>query len=338
MQTLTDRSMDKTMWLFHIFAAVCIFVLSGMLPGSAGAQGFPNRAIRFVMPAAAGSGGDTVVRTVAGKLSEMWGQQIVVDNRPGANLIIGTDIVAKAKPDGYTWIMGQTASLAINPALYAKLPYDAAKDFDPVTQLTKYGYVLVVHPSVPVKSVKEFIALARARPGELAYSSSGLGASQHLAGELFQFMTGVRMIHVAYKGGAPAEVAVVAGEVAALFNTELQAIPFVRAGRLRALGVTLPRRSGSMPDIPTIAEAGVPGYELDAWQSIMVPAGTPREIINRIYEDTKKVLAMPDVRQRLTVQGGNELIGSSPEEFARMLRSETSKYASLIRDTNVPKQ
>ena len=332
------RSKQRTLRPLRVIGAVCVVALSGMLAGLAGAQGFPNRAIRFVMPYPAGSGGDTVVRTIAAKLAEMWGQQIVVDNRPGANGIIGTDIVAKAKPDGYTWVMGQTATMAVNPVLYSKLPYDATKDFEPVTQLTIYGYVLVVHPSVPVKSVKEFIALARARPGELAYSSSGLGGSQHLAGELFQLMTGVRLNHVTYKGGAPAEVAVIAGEVGALFDTEVTAIPLVQAGRLRPLGVTLRKRSISMPDIPTIAEAGVPGYVLDAWQSIMVPAGTPREIVNRIYEDTKKVLAMPDVRERLIDKGGMELIGSSPDEITRMLRSEAVKYAKLIKDTNVPKQ
>ena len=322
----------------RIVAALCVLVLSQTLPGAATAQGFPNRPIRFVMPFAAGSGGDIVVRTIAGKLAEMWGQQIVVDNRPGANGIIGTDNAAKSKPDGYTWVMGQTATLSVNPALYSKLPYDATRDFDPVTQLTIYGYVLVVHPSIPVRSVKEFIALARARPAQVTYSSSGLGGSQHLAGELFQLMTAVRMTNVTYKGGAPAEVAVVAGEVAALFDTVITARPFVQAGRLRALGQTTRTRSSSMPDVPTIAEAGVPGYELDAWQSINVPAGTPREIVNRIYEDTKKVLAMPDVRLRLVDQGGFELIGSSPEEFARALRGEAEKYARLIRETNIPKQ
>jgi tripartite-type tricarboxylate transporter receptor subunit TctC len=198
--------------------------------------------------------------------------------------------------------------------------------------------VLVVHPSIPVKTVKEFIALGRAKPAQLTYSSSGIGGSQHLAGELFQFMTGARLNHISYKGGAPAEVAVVAGEVAALFDTVITALPFVKAGRLRPLGVTLRTRSSAMPDVPTIAEAGVPGYELDAWQSIVVPAGTPREIINKIHEDTKKVLAMPDVRYSLIDQGTFELIGSSPDEFAKMLRSEQAKYAKLIKDTNIPRQ
>lgn len=309
-----------------------------MLSSLAGAQGFPNRPVRFVVPATAGAAGDIVVRTVAVKLSEMWGQQIVVENRPGANLIIGTENVAKSKPDGYSWIMGQTASLAINPALYAKLPYDAAKDFDPVTQLTSYGYMLVVHPSLPVRNVKEFIALGRSRPGEIVYGSSGIGGSNHLTAELFRVMTGVSMNHVTYKGGAPALFALLSGEVAVVFDALITAIPLAKSGRLRGLGVTLGKRSGSIPEMPTIAEAGVPGYELDAWQSINVPAGTPREIINRIYEDTRKVLAMPDVRLKLIDQGGNELIGSSPEEFARALRSETAKYAKLIKDANIPKQ
>ena len=240
------------------------------------AQTYPVRPVRLVVPLAPAGAGDIVARTVAAKLSELWSQQIVIDNRPGANTIIGTDLVAKARPDGYTWLLGVQGSLAINPASYAKLPYDAVKDFDPVTQLTTYGYVLVVHPALPVKTVADLIALAREKPGQLAYGTSGNGGSNHLAGESFRLATRIKLNAIPYKGSAPALTALLSGDVPVMFDTLITSIPLLKAGRLRALGVTLPRRSQSLPDVPTIAEAGVPGYEFTAWQSIVVPAGTDR--------------------------------------------------------------
>jgi len=288
-----------------------------------------------VVPLAPAGAGDIVARTVAAKLSELWGQQIVIDNRPGANTIIGTDLVAKAKPDGYTWLLGVQGSLAINPASYPGLPYDAEKDFDAVTQMTLYGYVLVVHPALPVKTVAELIALARARPGQLAYGTSGNGGSNHLAGESFRLASGIKLNAIPYKGSAPALTALLSGDVPFMFDTLITSIPLVKAGRLRALGVTLPRRSASLPDVPTIAEAGLRGYEFSAWQSVVVPAGTDKAIISRIQADVVKVLGMPDVRRKLIDEGANELIGSTPEALARLIRTDIQKYRKLIADSGI---
>ena len=301
----------------------------------AGAQNYPSRPIRFVVPLAPAGAGDIVARTVAAKLSESWGQQIVIDNRPGANTIIGTDLVAKSKPDGYTWLLGVQGSLAINPATYPSLPYDPEKDFDAVTQMTVYGYVLVVHPALPVKSVADLIALARSRPAELAYGTSGNGGSNHLAGESFRLAAGIRLNAIPYKGSAPALTALLAGDVPLMFDTLITSIPLLKAGRLRALGVTLPKRSRSLPDVPTIAEAGLRGYEFTAWQAIVVPAGTDKAIIGKIHADTIKVLALPDVKRKLVDEGANELIGSPPDALARLVHSDIQKYRKLIADSGI---
>ena len=299
------------------------------------AQSYPGRAIRFVAPLAPAGAGDIVARTVAAKLSEMWGQQIVIDNRPGANTIIGTDLVAKARPDGYTWLLGVQGSLVINPVSYSRLAYDPEKDFDPVTQMTVYGYVLVVHPALPVKSVAELIALARARPAQLAYGTSGNGGSNHLAGESFRLASGVTMNAIPYKGSAPALTALLSGDVPLMFDTLITSIPLLKAGRLRALGVTLPRRSPSLPEVPTIAEAGLRGFEFTAWQSIVVPAGTDKAIIAKIYADVARVLAMPDVRHKLVDEGANELVGSTPEALGRLIHTDIRKYRKLYADAGI---
>jgi len=297
---------------------------------SALAQNYPDRAIRYVVPFAAGGAGDLVARAVSARLSKLWGQQIIVDNRPGANGIIGTDLVAKSKPDGYTWVLGVTATIAVNPFMYAKLPYDANKDLAPVSQFTSYGYLLVVHPTIPAKNVKELIALGRAHPDQLSFATSGVGGSNHLAGELFKLMTGIKMKDVPFKGSGPALIALMAGEIPMMFDPLLTTIPHIGSGRLRAIGITLPKRSSSVPNIPTIAESGLPGYDIDAWQSVLVPAGTDRAIVNKISADVKKVLAMPDIRKQLIDEGGNELIGSAPEEFARVIASDQAKYRKLV--------
>ncbi len=312
-----------------------LWIAAGLWAATAAAQNFPNRPIRFVVPLAPAGAGDIVARTVGAKLAEMWSQQIVIDNRPGANTIIGTDLVAKSKPDGYTWLLGVQGSLAINPATYQSLPYDAEKDFDPVTQMTLYGYVLVVHPALPAKTVSEFIGLARSRPGQLAYGTSGNGGSNHLAGESFRLATNIKLNAIPYKGSAPALTALLSGDVPVMFDTLITSIPLVKAGRLRALGVTLPRRSSSMPDVPTIAEAGVRGYEFTAWQSIVVPAGTDKAIVNRIQTDVIKVLASPDVKRKLVDEGANELIGSTPDALARQIRNDIQRYRKLIADSGI---
>jgi len=317
-----------------VVRSICaILAVLGSVP--AAAQNYPSRPIRFVVPLAPAGAGDIVARTVAAKLSESWGQQIVIDNRPGANTIIGTDLVAKSKPDGYTWLLGVQGSLAINPATYPSLPYDPEKDFDAVTQMTVYGYVLVVHPALPVKSVAELIALARSRPGELAYGTSGNGGSNHLAGESFRLAAGIRLNAIPYKGSAPALTALLAGDVPLMFDTLITSIPLLKAGRLRALGVTLPKRSASLPDVPTIAEAGLRGYEFTAWQAIVVPAGTDKAVIGKIHADTIKVLALPDVKRKLVDEGANELIGSPPDALARLVHSDIQKYRKLIADSGI---
>lgn len=317
-------------------AAVILPQLAAAIHGTAAqAQSYPVRPVRFIVALAPGGAGDIVARTVAGKLSELWGQQVLIDNRPGANTIIGTEIAAKSKPDGYTWLLAVQGSHAINPATYAKLPYDALNDFEPVTQLTAYGYVLVVHPSMPVRSVGDLIALAKTRPGELTYGTSGAGGSNHLAGELFRLSTGVRLIAVPYKGSAPALTAFLSGELAMMFDTLITAIPHIRSGRIRALGVTLAKRSASLPQVPTIAEGGVAGYRFDAWQGIVMPAGVARELPAKIHADVVKVLALPEVRQALVVQGANELVGSAPEQFAVHIRGEIQRYRKLVKDAEI---
>ena len=302
------------------------------------AQSYPTRPVRFVVPLAPGGAGDIVARTVAAKLSDVWGGQVIIDNRGGANTIIGTDFVAKAKPDGYTWLLGVQGSLAINPAFYTKLPYDAVNDFDPVTQMTRYGYVLVVHPALPVKRTSELVALARTRPGDLAYGTSGTGGSNHLAGELFRLMTGVKMNAIPYKGSAPALTALLSGEVQLMFDTMITSIPLIKSGRVHALAVSLPKRSPSLPNVPTLAESGVPGYRFDAWQAIVVPAGTPKDIVRRIQQDVVRVLAMPDVRRVLVDEGANEIVGSTPEEFGSHIRSEIERYRKLIAEAGIERQ
>ena len=302
------------------------------------AQTYPTRPVRFVVPLSPGGAGDIVARTVAAKISESWGTQVIIDNRGGANTIIGTEYVAKSKPDGYTWLLGVQGSLAINPAFYSKLPYDPLTDFAPVTQMTRYGYVLIAHPALPVKRVGDLIALARTRPGELAYGTSGTGGSNHLAGEMFRLMAKVKMSHVPYKGSAPALTSLLSGEIQLMFDTLITSIPLVNGGRVRALGVSLPARSPSLPQVPTIAESGLPGYRFDAWQAIVVPAGTPRDIVNRVHAETIKALAAPDVRRVLVTEGANELVGSSPEEFGKHIRGEIERYRKLIADAGIAKQ
>jgi tripartite-type tricarboxylate transporter receptor subunit TctC len=317
---------------------VLVVIASIFICTRADAQSFPIRPVRLVVPLAPGGAGDIVARTVAAKLSDLWGGQVIIDNRGGANTIIGTDFVAKSKPDGYTWLLGVQGSLAINPAFYTRLPYDALNDFDAVTQMTRYGYVLVVHPALPVRRTSELIALARSRPGELAYGTSGTGGSNHLAGELFRLMTGAQISAIPYKGSAPALTALLSGEVQFMFDTLITSIPLIRSGRVRALAVTLPHRSPALPNVPTVSESGVRDYQFDAWQGIVVPAGTPKDIVYRIQQDTAKVLALPDVRRTLVDEGASEVVGSSPEDFGKYIRGQIERYRKLIADAGIAKQ
>jgi tripartite-type tricarboxylate transporter receptor subunit TctC len=310
-------------------------VIVGMLfvCGFAAAQSYPGKPVRMLVPFPPGGGTDYTARLISQKLTEIWGQQVIVDNRPGASTTIASEIVAKAPADGYTLIMGST-NHTINPSLYPRIPYDTIKDFAPVTVAVTASYVLVVHPSLPAKTVKELIALARARPAEINYASSGSSGPQHIAGELFKLMAKVDMTHVPYKGGGPAVVALLGGHVQAQFSTPVSALPHVRTGKLRALGVTSLKRSDAIPEVPTISEAALPGYEAVTWWGILAPARTPREIVNKIHADTVKALQMPDTLEKLAREGVNPA-GTTPEQFATMIQDEMVKMAKIVKAANM---
>jgi tripartite-type tricarboxylate transporter receptor subunit TctC len=299
---------------------------TSILAADAGAQTYPNRPIPCIVPYVAGASPDVVARIIGPKLSERLGQAVVIDNRGGANSIIGTETAARSLPDGYTILLGATA-LATNPSLY-KLPYDAGKSFSPITQTVAVHFLLVVHPSLPVRTVSEFVALARARPGELTYGSSGTGSPGHLAGELFKNLTGTQLVHVSYKGGPQATADLIGGQIQLQFDVIATSLPYVKAGKTRALAVSSVKRSTILPDMPTIAET-VPGFDMVGWQGFLVPVGTPDEIIQRLHREIVAVFALPDVRQRM-FDLGYETVGSSPPEFAEFMRADTAQFAKII--------
>jgi tripartite-type tricarboxylate transporter receptor subunit TctC len=297
---------------------------------------YPAKVIRIVAPTAAGAANDFVARLIAKGLSDKYGKQVVVENRPGAGTMIGSEIVAKAAPDGYTLLMG-LSTLAINPATYRKVPYDALADFAPITQAVSLPNLLIVHPSLPARNVKELIALAKARPGELLYASAGVGTHPHLSMELFAAMANVRLVHVPYKSVTPAMTDLVAGHIAVSMQNALDSIPQVRAGRLRALGVSSRQRMPIAPDIPTISEAGLPGYESVQWYGLFARAGTPPSIIQKLHADAAAVLRQPENKSRLSGDGA-EVIASTPEEFADLVKSETVKWAKVARTAKIEPQ
>ena len=290
---------------------------------------YPAKPIRFILPFPPGGGTDTMGRAIGGRLGEALGQQVVIDNRGGGGANIGAELAAKSPPDGHTLFMA-TGTHTVNVTLYRNLGYSLAKDFVPVTRLGGTAYVVVVHPSVPVKSVKELIAFAKARPGEVAHSSSGTGSGPHLAGELFKSMTGTQMLHIPYKGGGPSVMALVSGEAMVGFTTTPSCIFQIQAGRLRGLAVSSAQRSPYLPKLPTVAEAGVRGYETTAWYGMMVPTGTPAEIIARLNTETAKVLTLPDVKSRLDATGMVPQ-SSSPEELGRHVHDEIEKWAKVVK-------
>lgn len=312
-----------------IAVALCFGSWSLAAAPDAGAQGYPNRAIRMVVPFAPGGGTDTNARIVAQKLSEQLDVPVVVDNRPGAGSMLGTELVVKAAPDGYT-LLNVSPELTINPSLQPKIPYDALKDLVPVSQTVSSQYVLSTHPSVPVKSLKAFIALAKARPGQLNYGSSGVGSANHLAGVLFQGMTGTKLVHIPFKGAGPATIALMGGEIDFMFSSTTAAIGPVKLGRLRAIAVTGPKRFSEMPDIPTVSEAGVPGFVITGWFGVLAPAGTPRGIINKLGAEIVKVVKLPAVQERFASLG-TVPVGSSSEEFSAFLRAEIEKWSRVVK-------
>jgi tripartite-type tricarboxylate transporter receptor subunit TctC len=300
----------------------------------ANAQEFPTKPVRIVVPFPAGGSVDAVGRWVAAKLADSLKQPVIVDNRAGAGGNVGADAVAKAAPDGHT-VLITTPGLAIAKSIYKKLPFDPEKDFVPVSQLTATFLILVVNPSVQASSVKELVTLAKAQPGKLNYGSSGSGATIHMATELFRVMTGTSMVHVPYKGEAPAYTALLANEVQLSVGPVSGLLPHIKAGRLRALGVSSRTRSAAMPDVPTIAEAGVPGYEFTSWFGMFAPAGTPREVVQRLSAESAKVMASADIREKLPAMG-NEAVGSTPEQFAAKFRADIAQYATVVKEAGIP--
>jgi tripartite-type tricarboxylate transporter receptor subunit TctC len=304
------------------------------LASVAGAQApaYPTKPIRLVVPFPPGGATDILARAVAQKLTEAWGQQVLVDNRPGAGGNIGSELVAKAAPDGYTLEMGTVGTHAINASLYAKMPYDHVKDFVPVILVAGVPNVLVVHPSVPVNSVAELIAYAKANPGKLNFASSGSGTSIHLSGELFKVMAGVQMTHVPYKGSAPAMQDLLGGQVQLMFDNLPPALPQIKGGKLRALAVTSVTRAPALPDTPTVAEAGLPGFEASSWFGVLAPAGTPPAIVAKLNAEIAKWLATPEAKEKMLALGANA-VGGPPEDFAKHIAAETTKWAKVVKES-----
>ena len=315
-------------------AVVIVSVVLAAMPSLATAQAYPAKPIRWISPWPAGGANDIFSRAIGQKIGESLGQQVLVDNRPGAAGTIGSDIAAKAPADGYTLVMGSSPTHAIAPALYPALPYDPLRDFSAVTLVGSVPNVLVLHPSVPAKTVKEFIAVAKARPGKLNFASTGNGTSQHLSAEHFKFTAGLDMVHIPYKGTAPALTELVAGQVDLAFENMPALIPHIQAGRLRALAVTTTKRSAVMPELPTIAEAALPGYDASVWFGVFAPAGTPRPVIDRLHGEILKALQTQDLKSRMVAMG-TDVSGMGPDDFSAYVRKEIPKWANLVKAAGV---
>lgn len=296
--------------------------------GGAAAQTYPAKAVRIVVGYPPGGPTDVLARIVAQKLTESWSQQVLVDNRPGASGMIGAEVTARAAPDGYTLLM-VPVTYAVTPSLFPKMSYNAEKDLIPVAQVAAAPFILVVHPTLPVRTTRDLITLARGRPGQLNFASASTGGIPHLAGELFNAMTGIRMIHIPYKGAAPATTDLLSGQVSLMFNNMLSAMPQVKSGRLRAIAVTSSKRSPAAPELPTIAET-VPGYEASGWYGTLAPSATPRELITKLNTDMNRVMRLPDVAQRLAGDGV-EAVGTTPEQFGIYLRQEIVKWGKVVK-------
>jgi tripartite-type tricarboxylate transporter receptor subunit TctC len=320
--------------LLHSMLVVSLCVAGIVAWQRAYAQSYPTKPVRLVIPYPAGGGTDIIMRPFVQHLAERLGQPVVIDNRGGGGGSIGMEAAARATPDGYTIVMALTAQLAVNPALYKNLPYDPVKDFTPITLFADGPYVLVVHPSLPVKSVQELVELARKRPNEITYGSAGSGSGAHLAAERLKIMTGIKMLHIPYKGGGPALTGLLSGEVQVLFPTWAEGRGFIKEGRIRALGVTTARRPKALPNIAPIAEAGVPGYDSGVWYALLAPAGTPRAIIDRLNRETIIVLNNPEY-SKLLVEQAIEPIGSTSEELTQHIKRELDKWAKVVKDAGV---
>jgi tripartite-type tricarboxylate transporter receptor subunit TctC len=318
----------------HKLATSIATLCFALASSSAFSQAWPAKPIRFIVPFPPGGATDVLARTIAPKLGEGLGQQVIVDNRAGAGGMIGVELAAKSPPDGYTMVLSTLGPVSINPSLYSKMPFDPVKDLAPVSQAGDIFNVLIVHPALPAQSVKALIALARSRPGQLNFGSSGIGAADHLSGELFQVMTKTKMVHVAYKGGPLAIVDLISGNLQLMFSTVPTAIGLVKAGKVHAVAITNTRRFPAMPDVPTVAEAGVPGFAVNNWCGVFVGGATPQDTIARLNGEIVKVLGMPDVRKRL-LDSGIDAVSNSPREFAAYVREEMVKWASVVKSANV---
>lgn len=311
----------------------CVACKTGFV-GDSVAQDYPTRPIRFIVPFAPGGGTDVLARIVAPRMSESLGKHVIVENRTGAGGNLATEQVAKAPPDGYTMLLAYIGPISVSPSLYAKLAFDPVKDFSAVSLMATIPLVLVVHPSLPVKSVRELISLARSRPDQITYGSAGGGTAQQLAGELFKLLTGTKLLGVPYRGGAPAAVAVITGEVDVLFTGALGVFPHIKSGRLRALAVTTSERLASVPELPTVAEAGVRGFEVVSWNGVVVPAGTPAAIVQRLNSSINDALRTPEVRQWLSSEG-LQVVASTPQQFEQFIKSEIAKWAKVVRAAGI---
>jgi len=320
--------------LSKIVASSTLTLCAVFAAAPAQSQTWPSKPIRFIVPFPPGGGTDVMARAVAPKLGEGLGQQVVVDNRSGAGGMIGVELAAKSPPDGYTLGIATVGQISINPNLYAKMPFDPVKDLAPVTMAGNIFNVLIVHPALPAPSVKALIALARSRPGELNYGSSGTGAADHLSAELFQVMTKTKMVHVPYKGGPLAMIDLISGNLQLMFSTVPTAVGLIKGGKVRAMAITNSNRYPLMPELPTVAEAGIPGFAVNNWTGVFVPAATPPAVITRLNAEFVKVLAMPDVKKRL-MDNGIDAVSNTPQQFAAYIRDETAKWASVIKDANV---
>ena len=304
-----------------------------MAAGVACAQSYPSKSIRFIVPWPPGGGADVLSRIISPKLGDVLGQQVVVDNRGGAAGNIGAEMAAKSPPDGYTIVFAYAGTHAINPSIYSKLPFKES-DFASIIWTAEVPQVLVVHPSLPVKNVKELIALAKAKPDQLSYGSSGSGAMNHLTGALFTMMTKTKITHVPYKGGGPAAIALLSGEISMIFGEPATVVQQIKAGKVRALAVTSSKRALALPELPTIAESGVPGYEVTSWNAILAPAGTPKDIITKLNTEINKIIVMPDMKQRL-IDNGFEPVGGTPEKAADKIHSEIAKWAPVVKAAGI---
>jgi len=317
--------------------AKCALVAAGLacaaIAHGQAKEAWPGRPVRIVVPQTPGASTDLTARLIAQRLTSILGQPVIVENRPGAGSIVGTELVANATPDGHTLLV-VASSITLNPIIHKNLPFDPQRDLTPITQLSSFPNMLVVNPTLPVKSVQDLIALAKAKPGALNYGSAGTATGTHLSAELFKYMTGTDMVHVPYKGGGAAMPALIGGQVQLMFSTTVTALPHVRAGRLRAIAVTSGQRWPSLPEIPTIAESGVPGYDHTPWNGFLAPAKTPRNIISRLNEETAKILHLPETRSLFTSEGA-EPVGNKPEDFAAIIKSETAKWTKVVKAAGI---